>query len=149
PTLPDGSYQLKIENDGKGSSEPAYSGYFDIINSPVSRPSPQPSLVISYPQTGYSLYNGLGKGDETATTSVIANIHWNEQNGDLPVSISLLGQDGQIVRTLAQNYPNTGSYIWMYDKTLPGGTYQIKMDIVFSGKGSSEPAYSGYFTISN
>jgi hypothetical protein len=103
------------------------------------------SISVTYPQAGYSLDNSGAKD-----SGQIATIQWNEQNGDYPVNIWLTNQNGQIIKLLANQIADTGSYVWLYDSTLPTGTYQIQIDVAYpSGKSGQNTAYSGYFTLQN
>ncbi len=101
------------------------------------------TISVTYPQTGYSLDNSGAK-----SSGQIATIQWNEQNGDYPVNIWLLNQNNQIIKLIANNTPDTGNYVWMYDSTISTGSYQIQIDVLYpSGKSGQNTAYSGFFTL--
>jgi hypothetical protein len=98
----------------------------------------QPSITVTYPQTGYSLDNGHKAN--------IATITWTTQNfGNLQVQISLVDLSGRVIKTVAQNVPNTGSYVWANDPSIPDGQYEILLSSF--DKGPSAQSYSGYFTL--
>lgn len=101
------------------------------------------TIQVTYPQAGNVLENTGAK-----SSGLIANIQWSEQNGDYPVNIWLLNSSGQITKGIAYSAPDTGSYGWAYDPSLPSGTYGIQIDVLYpSGKGGQARAYSGFFTI--
>ncbi|PIR86701.1 MAG: hypothetical protein COU11_04290 [Candidatus Harrisonbacteria bacterium CG10_big_fil_rev_8_21_14_0_10_49_15] len=108
------------------------------------------SIQVTYPQEGFVLDNSGAKD-----SGIIANIQWNQQNGNHPVSIYLLDADNQVARTIATRIRDTGTYRWKYDPTLPAGKYQIRVDVLYPAQDGGQPsygqdnAYSGYFTISS
>jgi len=132
---------------GSSTSNPVIVTFQLTGQSPVSTTaSNNPSITAIYPQSGSTLNNSVG--------SSIATIQWNEQGPytNYPVNIQLLNQNNISVRTIAQSVPNTGSYVWPYDPTLPNGTYQLQIAINYAfpgGPTSANTALSGYFTVSN
>ncbi len=119
-----------------------------VYTAPTPAPVARTLITVTYPQSGNSLENSGEK-----SSGLIANVQWSEQNGDYPVSIYLL-QNYQVVRTIAINVPDTGSYPWRYDSSLADGTYQIRIDVLYPARNGGQPsygqdnAYSGNFTIS-
>lgn len=99
------------------------------------------SINVTYPQEGTILDNSGGK-------ALIATVRWSESNGNSPVNIYLLDQNNRTVKNIAINIPNSGSYDWPSDLSIPNGTYRIMITPVLSGKISSYPSYyGGYFTL--
>ena len=82
---------------------------FTVNGMPVT--SAPESITVTYPQAGNVLVNGdIGK-----TVNTIANIQWTSSN--IPagegVGIALFKSDGAtLVKYIATNIPNTGSYAW-------------------------------------
>jgi Putative peptidoglycan binding domain len=138
---PGSGYQ--IEFSGKGATG-GNSASFSISNSsqtPTS-PSATPTITVTYPQSG-NILDDSGAKD----SGQIATIQWSSTNlGSLNVNIDLLA-NGIIVKNIAQNVPNTGSFVWPYDLTLKNGTYQIEVSSF--DKGPSAQGLSGSFQIVN
>ncbi len=103
------------------------------------------TIALTYPQAGSVLANNSAKSNNQ-----IATIQWNEQGGNYPISLWLQNSNGQIVKAIATNIADTGSYVWASDLSLPTGTYQIRIDVLYpSGASGQDSAYSGYFTLQN
>ena len=103
------------------------------------------TIALTYPQAGNVLANNSAKSNNQ-----IATIRWNEQNGKYPISLWLQNSNGQIVKAIATNIANTGSYVWVSDPSLPTGTYKIRIDVRYpSGASGQGSASSGYFTLQN
>ncbi len=135
------SYDLYVSNE-KGTSNVVRVKILSNVNA-------QPSITIIYPQAGYSLYNGLGKGDGAPATNPIATITWTSSNvGSFPIEIDLLNTSGSIVKTIATGLQNTGSYRWLYDSTIPSGKYMVSVSSqVKEGTPGSGAGRSGIFSI--
>jgi hypothetical protein len=105
----------------------------------------QPSITVTWPQTGYSLDNSGGKD-----SGLIGNIQWTSSNtNNLPIEIDLLNNSGVIVKYIATYLTNTGSYAWKYDSSIPNGTYKIVVSTqAKEGTPGSAAGQSGYFTLS-
>lgn len=84
----------------------------------ISQTVPQ-SVTITYPQKGYSLSNG-GK-------YAIANIQWTSTGDISSIGISLSDSTGKLLKYVATGIPNTGSYIWQNDASLPTGYYMLNV----------------------
>jgi hypothetical protein len=137
--LASGTYYLRATNYYDPNTTIAQSGSFQVgtVNTSAT------TIQVTYPQAGNILLNGSEKSN-----NAIANIQWTEQNGDYPVNIWLLNQSGQIIKAIAYSAPDTGSYVWAYDPSLPSGTYGIEIDVLYqSGASGQDRAYSGYFTV--
>jgi hypothetical protein len=99
-----------------------------------------PNITVTYPSSGMSLNNN---------GALIASIQWTSSNvGNYRIEIDLINTSGVLVRTLATNLQNNGSYAWSYDSTLPSGTYKVLVSTQ-SKEGVSDGAAgaSGYFTL--
>ena len=121
-----------------------------------------PSITIVSPQGGV-----LDNGGSACTgkqcgpmSGGLAIILWNEKNGNYPVTIYLLDQAGNVVKTIAQNATNTfsdnlagvghytGEFIWSSDASLSDGTYMLEVAVTDNGREITS-AKSNYFTITN
>ena len=99
-------------------------------------PSTSP-VVIKSPQAG-SVWSNGGK-------DVIMTIQWMDKGvAGQTVGITLLNTSGNIVKVIADDIPDTGSYTWGYDPSIPSGSYKISIGI--DGKGGT-PAISSVFTL--
>ncbi|HEU0080753.1 MAG TPA: hypothetical protein VFQ72_01860 [Candidatus Paceibacterota bacterium] len=115
-------------------------GYFTIVmpSSVVNQTATRPTIQVTYPSAGYSLSNG--------SKAAIGNITWTTSNfGNLGVDISLVGSNGYVIKSIAQNVANTGSYYWQNDPTISTGKYQVLLGS--SDRGPSAQSYSGLFDI--
>lgn len=103
----------------------------------------QPSVTVTFPNGGEQLENSGAKDSGT-----IGKIQWNSSgNSTNAVVISLVGTNGQVVKTLAEGMRDVGSYTWYYDASIPDGKYKILISTF--DKGPSAQDYSdGYFTLS-
>jgi hypothetical protein len=132
------TYTLQCYSGGK-SGAPLTSKQV-LVN--VSSNNTPTSISVTYPQNSPTFDFRNGAKDVTM------QIQWNEQNGNYPVNILLLKQTGEIVKTIASNVPNTGSYPLAYDASLPSGTYYMRVDVQYpSGQSGQGSAYSGFFSI--
>jgi peptidoglycan hydrolase-like protein with peptidoglycan-binding domain len=142
PPVEGGYYTVQVVN----LNGVVTSGYPTTVTAPQLSTNPT-TINVTYPQTGYSLVANGAKGDGSPAQNPIAAIQWNEQNGDYPVSIYLIDAAGKD-KVIAENIPDTGSYVWPYDATLPTGTYQIYVQVLYpAGKSGQNSATSGYFTV--
>ncbi|MDD4989314.1 MAG: peptidoglycan-binding domain-containing protein [Candidatus Pacebacteria bacterium] len=105
----------------------------------------QPSITITYPQSGNSLDNSGAK-----SSGLIGYIQWTSSNtNNLPIEIDLLNNFGVIVNRIATYLSDTGSYPWKYDSTIPNGSYTILVSTqAKEGTPNSAAGRSGYFTLS-
>ena len=100
----------------------------------------QQPITVTYPQAGYSLVS-FGSKD----SGLIGNIQWTPTNQNLNVDIMLLSSNGYQFKTIADGVPDTGTYSWPYDATIPNGTYAVY--ISSSGMKGIGDGTSGYFTL--
>lgn len=78
----------------------------------------RPSITVLYPNVGEVLNNG-GRDN-------IATVRWTTSNfGGMNITIGLLNKNGDWIKTIASNIPNTGNYIWKMDQTIASGEYKI------------------------
>lgn len=103
-----------------------------------------PTITVLSPASGDVISNGGGK-------NAIATINWisSPDVGNYPLEIDLLNTSGQIVKYLATNISRTtNSFVWMYDPSLPSGTYKVAVSTQ-TRDGSVGQAYgtSGLFTV--
>lgn len=104
----------------------------------VAAGTTQPSITVTYPQSGNILSNGP-KGD-------IATITWTSSSIGPYVGIALYKSDGTtFVKYIATNAPNNGAYLWSQDLTIASGYYQISVYDSTAKAGAS--GVSGIFQI--
>jgi peptidoglycan hydrolase-like protein with peptidoglycan-binding domain len=120
---------------------------FEIPEPPVILPpqttSTQSLITVIHPLAGYALDNSGGKD-----SGIIANIQWSSLNlGNYGININLINSNGSTFNGIASDIPNTGTYAWKYDSTIPNGSYQIQIASSEKG-GPAAVAYSGYFSLS-
>ncbi|MFA6006475.1 MAG: hypothetical protein WC764_01960 [Candidatus Paceibacterota bacterium] len=139
-TLPSGNYTIRIigvvPGSEKGPFGEATTAFY--LNTYV----PAPTISVISPTTGNVLSNG--------EKAVITHVQWTTSNfNGLNVSIVLEGSGNGIYKTIANTVPNTGTYAWATDSTVPSGIYRLRLMGVVpnSEKGPFGEAYSGYFTI--
>jgi len=114
--------------------------FFTVLNGPSAGPT---TIEIMYPRAGYVLENTGAKD-----SGRIALIQWQEYNGDYPLNIWLTNANGDIMKLIATNVLDTGSYSWSYDPNIPAGSYQIEIDVMYPPEASGQDrAYSGAFTV--
>ncbi|MDD5165280.1 MAG: Ser-Thr-rich GPI-anchored membrane family protein [Candidatus Pacebacteria bacterium] len=105
------------------------------------------SINVTYPQAGNVLDNSGAKD-----SGLIARIKWNSKGlGDHMVGIVLVNPSANntsIAKTIVATAPNTGTFDWKYDASIPNGTYAIQVYDAWS-KGGSVQGTSGYFQIVN
>ncbi len=105
------------------------------------------SINVTYPQAGNILDNS-----GTKDSGVIARIKWNSKGlGDHQIGIVLVNpstNNTSIAKTIVATTPNTGTFDWKYDASIPNGTYAIQVYDAWS-KGGSVQGTSGYFQIVN
>ncbi|MFA6405088.1 MAG: Ser-Thr-rich GPI-anchored membrane family protein [Candidatus Paceibacterota bacterium] len=98
--------------------------YFNHILSTLKFISPnsnQPSVTVLYPNMGEVLNNG-GRDN-------IATIRWTTSDfGSMNIMIGLLNKDGDWIKTIASDIPNTGNYNWRMDPTIASGEYKIAIN---------------------
>ncbi len=110
------------------------------IIGPISITTTTPSITLVYPQGGETLDNG-GKTN-------IATIQWSTQNfGNLNVSIYLKDANNNIIRQIAIDTSNAGSYAWAADPTLASGSYKLDVEAETIEPPANEVAVSGMFTV--
>jgi hypothetical protein len=134
-------YRLLIDNSTVGSAcfsrsqaESLNRGIFANISIGKNQCAAEPLITVTYPQTGYTLYNNLSRGDGTPTSNPIATITWTSANvGYYPISIELVNASGSIIKTIATGLSNTGSYRWLYDSSIPTGSYKILVSSQIQG----------------
>lgn len=145
----DCKYPSITGNTANSSFAPCGTSAQSSLTVQVESASTEPAIVVTYPLAGYSLYNGLGKGDGTPATNPIGTITWTSSNlGNFPMEISLLNTSGQLVKTIATDIQNTGSYRWNYDPTILSGKYTLLIDLkVKDGTLGSGAGRSGIFSI--
>ncbi len=108
----------------------------NVIPAAVTPTGGQPSITVVYPNGGEVL-NDSGTGN-------IATIQWTSSSmGALNVDIALMGTSGDAVKYIANSVPNTGSYAWHVDPTIPNGNYKI--DVSSDDKGPSASDESNAF----
>lgn len=134
-------YDLYINTVGAGGDKVTS----NIVQVKVLSNLSQPFIAVTYPKAGYSLDNSGVKD-----SGLIANIQWTSSNtNNLPIEIDLINASGMIVKYIATYLPNTGSYAWHYDSTIPDGTYKILVSTqAKEGTPGSAAGQSGYFTLS-
>jgi len=111
-------------------------------------PSNSVTLTVSAPQTNAPSVTLLSpNGGETLTQGTPYTVTWTTSNfGSLAIELDLVNTGGYVVKNIALNLPNTGSYTWTPDATIVQGSY--RMLIGSQDKGPSAQAYSsGYFTV--
>lgn len=110
-----------------------------VVTGNLSQVSPQPKIILIYPNGGENLANG--------TKDLIVYILWNTSDfGSKAVDLSLVDYRGYVVRSIVTATPNTGSYAWRSDSSINSGFYKILAGS--NDKGPSAQDYSdGYFTI--
>jgi len=104
--------------------------------------SQTPTVTVIYPNGGEVLDNSETKGP-------IATIKWTSVNlGSLPIDIYLTDSNGIIVKTIASNLQNTGSYYWYPDPTIPNASYKINVSSHDKGPTAGDDS-NNYFNIVN
>lgn len=96
-------------------------------------------IIVTHPQAGNILDNSGGKDGE-----LIANIQWSSKGtGSETLNISLLNSNEGLVKVIAVNIPNTGTYAWKYDSSILNGNYKLS---IFNDK-KNWYGVSGIFSI--
>jgi hypothetical protein len=128
---------VKSDRVGGGIVGTARSGRF-TIKSPTTNAS---SITMIYPQAGNILDNSGAKD-----SGIIGKIQWAYQGaGNAPIHIALFSKEDQLVKYIATNLkPNTTSFAWAYDSSLPSGTYSIQ---VYEDMKGGASASTGLFRI--
>ncbi|MBV9349512.1 MAG: peptidoglycan-binding protein, partial [Patescibacteria group bacterium] len=132
------TYNVSVETNGGTSNSLPF-----MVTEATS--GNQPSISLTYPRGGQVL-------DDSPSTSgsakTLATITWTTTNfGSLSVGISLKDTNGDYLKAIATNIPNTGSYTWMQDSSIPNGKYKI--DIYSADKGPSADDLGDYIQIVN
>ncbi|MEK7188065.1 MAG: CARDB domain-containing protein [Patescibacteria group bacterium] len=112
----------------------------------MPNPQPYPTSTVSQirvisPSAGAVLL--LNSPDLNASTI----IRWSSYNPlkEL-IAINLLDANGYLLKHLTIGTPDTGSYVWVSDPSLPNGKYQL--EVFVAGKdGYSKSARSGIFSL--
>ncbi len=110
-------YKILIgRNIAKGLGPVDESDDYFLISTPIA----QPSITVLYPNYGEVLNNG-GRDN-------IATVRWTTSNfGNMNVTIGLLSKNGDWIKTIASDVPNTGNFNWRTDPTIASGEYKISV----------------------
>ena len=126
-----------VANDPNGNIV-GRSYYFNIV---ASTTTTKPSITVTSPNGGESLSEGQNY-----------RISWESMNlSGLNISLDLVDYSGRVIRNIANNITNTGSYNWSVPQDLvseTAGTFKILVSSF--DKGPSAQDYSdSYFRISS
>jgi len=89
-----------------------------ISNIPSSQP--KSDISILYPTSNQTLTN------DPKFHTPIASLLWKTKSTNIKnVTVDLRDQNGVIIKNIASNVVNTGTFVWFSDATIPNGVYQI------------------------
>jgi hypothetical protein len=96
------------------------------ITPPITSTSTNSSITVVWPNGGEVL-NDAKSTSSSNFASNLGTIKWTSANlGSLNVGIGLIDvATNDTLKYIATNIPNTGSYVWASDPTIPNGNYKI------------------------